>query len=489
VQEAGGWIQPNGFQGEVAMFFDRDFFFVRLKMRQGVPQRAKETALREGKLLRRNTKPTDDRAAAAMTAPIATTGEVFADGTTIDLIGGVQSGNPRLMVWNGSKEIVGSLVEHDGRLYEPAPINSGVLQELSLPTRCRSHGNTREFLTETCKLLANFVGLEEKPTALVGRIVLCGSLIDAVSVAPALMIVGPDTPRANRLVALLRCLCRHALRLTGVTPAGLCSLPSGARFTYLISQTSMSDKLRLLLDHASNRDRRIPSRGRLLDLFGVQVIHSDSVLAGESWPRRSIQISMIPTGRELPHLDLDTQRQIMSDFQPRLLSFRRANLRTAHKMRFDASQFSFVLQDLAHSFAAATPDDTKLQSELFDLLQEKGTEIQSETWLELNCVLLEAIVVAGSESPGGVVYIADLAEIAQEILRRRGERTVEIDPGVFGKRLKVLGFSTEPRDARGKKLRLTDAVLNRARLLTREFGGLEVGDDGPVNSTQQRKEI
>ncbi len=54
--------------------------------------------------------------------------------------------------------------------------------------------------------------------------------------------------RGNRLMVLLHCLCRHSLPLTGVTPAGLCSLPSGARFTYLISQANVSDKLRKLLD-------------------------------------------------------------------------------------------------------------------------------------------------------------------------------------------------------------------------------------------------
>jgi hypothetical protein len=453
-------------------------------------QKAKGTALREGKLLRRNMRPANNGAAAATIAyPIATTGEVFADGSVIDLIGSAQGGSPRLMLWNGSKEIIGSLVKHDGRLYEPEPINSSVLRELSLPTRCRPHGSTREFLAETCKLIANFVGFEEKSVALVGRIVLCSSLIDAVSVAPALVIVGPDTARANRLVALLRCFCRHALPLTGVTPAGLCSLPSGARFTYLITQTSMSDKLRSLLGHASNRDGRIPSRGRLLDLFGVQIIHSDSVFAGEWWPHRSIQISMVPTGRELPNFDLDTQRQIMGEFQPRLLSFRRANLGAARKLQFDASKFSFALQDLALSLAAATPDDAELQSELFGLLQEHDAEIRSGTWIELNCVLLEAILVAGRESPGGVIYVSDLAEIAQEILRRRGEREVEIDPGAFGKKLKLLGFATEPRDAKGKKLRVTDAVVNRVRRLARAFGCLEVGEDGPVNSTQQREEL
>ena len=52
----------------------------------------------------------------------------------------------------------------------------------------------------------------------------------------------------------------------------------------LISQPSISDKLRMLLDSAAHRDRKIPSRGRLLDLFGLQVIQSDSFAADDSTP-------------------------------------------------------------------------------------------------------------------------------------------------------------------------------------------------------------
>jgi hypothetical protein len=42
-------------------------------------------------------------------------------------------------------------------------------------------------------------------------------------------------------------------------------------------------------------------------------------------------------------------------------------------------------------------------------------------------------------------------------------------PGAFGRRLKVLGFVTEPRDAKGKKLRLTEAVRNRALQLAHDL--------------------
>jgi len=316
--------------------------------------------------------------------------------------------------------------------------------------------------------VVNLVGLEEKAASLVGRVVLCSAIVDVVPVAPALVIVGPDTARANRLIALLRCLCRHSIPLTGVTPAGFCSLASGARFTYLISQTAVREKLQKLLDDVSNRDQKIPFRGRLLDLFGVQVIRSDSALAGEFWTRRSIEISMIPTGQELPAFDQDVQEQIAVEFQSKLLSFRRASLRTARRLRFDASKIEFTLRDLACSLVAATPDDQELQAEVCDLLKDKDDEIRTEKWTSLYSAAIAAVLVVGYESPGGRVYVSEIAPLAQEILRRRGS-AAEINPAILGKILKTLGFTTEPRDSKGKKLNLAVAVPH-AEQLARDFG-------------------
>jgi len=420
-------------------------------------------------------------AAATIARPVATYGEQFADGSSIELIGGVHGENPQLMLWDRLKETIGATVEHHGQLYEPAPINTSVLQALIFPNRCCPHESTREFLAETCKLIANYAGLPEKFASLVGRVTLCSALAEAVSVAPTLEIVGPGIARGNRLMELLRCICWHALPLTGVTPAGLCSLASGARFTYLIGQETVSEKLRKLLDDASRRERKIPFRGRLLDLFGVQVIHSSSLLPGDSSPLRSIQIPTIPTEQELPPLDFDARHRITSEFQAKLLSFRRANLGVARKMQFDASKFTPALRDHARSLAAATPDDLELQAEVFDLLRAEDAEIRADKLIDPSAIAGEAVLVAWHGSPGGIAYVADLAAIAEEMLRRRGEES-RIEPAALGKQLKFLGFATE-RDAKGKKLRLTQAVRDRAQQLVREFGGPE-----PSNANQVKKE-
>ena len=245
----------------------------------------------------------DGHSATITPSPITTAGEVFADGSMIELVGGAHPAHPQLMLWDGSNDIIAPALEHNGQAYKPAPIDNSILQQLMLPMRRSPHGTTREFLVETCALIANLVGLDEKSASLAARVVLCSALIDAVSVAPVLLIAGPDTARAHRLVSVLRCLCWHSVSLTSVTPASFCSLANGARYTFLISQANISEKLQKLLDDASRSDRKIPFRGRLLDLFGIQVIQGESVFADNPWPLRSIRISMVPSETALPAFD------------------------------------------------------------------------------------------------------------------------------------------------------------------------------------------
>jgi hypothetical protein len=86
------------------------------------------------------------------------------------------------------------------------------------------------------------------------------------------------------------------------------------------------------------------------------------------------------------------------------------------------------------------------------------------------------------------VYVGDLAMTAQEILRRRGEE-VEVDPGAIGKNLKMLGFRTEPRDARGVRLRLSEQVRQQAQRLADELEIPESDARGAPASDKERKAI
>ena len=127
---------------------------------------------------------------ATVARPIATAGEVFTDGVMIELIAGANPEHPQLMLWDGSKEIVAPVVAYNGQLYEPARIDRSIHEQMTLPTCCWPHGTTREFLTEIRDLMTNLVGLDEKSASLAARIVFCSAVVDALSIAPALVITG-----------------------------------------------------------------------------------------------------------------------------------------------------------------------------------------------------------------------------------------------------------------------------------------------------------
>jgi hypothetical protein len=394
---------------------------------------------------------------------IVTAGGVFG-GASIELLRDEASDEPSLCLWDGSKERIGALVEYGGRSYKPPSISPSLWRELALPTHHTFHRSTRDLLADIRKLIFEFVGLPERIASIVARFVLFTWVIEAVPVAPGLAVTGPDTHAGGQLVNLLHCLCRHSLRMGGVTPARLCSLPSAMGFTLQISQAKIGDKLQSLLNDASRRDQKIPHRGELLDLYGGQV------LVSEDWrpSSRFLQIPILPGSRRLIELDLATQHQILAEFQPRLLGFRRLKLADAQKASYDASSLIFPLRELAQSLAAATPDDAVLRAEVVELLREEDTDIRSARWTDLGTIVVEALLVVCHEEKD-FVYVGELAEIAQEIRMDRGEQG-QVDSGTVGKRLKSLGFVTEPRDECGVRLRLGTDVCDRAHRLADVMG-------------------
>jgi len=102
------------------------------------------------------------------------------------------------------------------------------------------------------------------------------------------------------------------------------------------------------------------------------------------------------------------------------------------------------------------------------LLREDDAESRSARWTDPNVIAVEAVLTAWQESPGEAVYVSELSNIAQALLNGRGEN-LTIDPGSFGKRLKLLGFVTEPRDTQGRKLRLTESVHSHSLQLARDL--------------------
>jgi hypothetical protein len=400
--------------------------------------------------------------------PIPTFGEVFSGGMFVELVRTGGSVRPSLLLWDSRAPVVGQVIEFQGRRYEPRAIHDTVLRELKLPASVGSNRSVRELLAEICKLIDRFVGLPEKSAPLVGRFILATWLVDAMQTAPRLLIEGPDTARARQLIQLLHCSCRRALPMSALTPAGLCSLPSGLRLTLLLQQEVISPKLAALLKAATVRGNPVLRAGQLRDLFGAQVVLCDAGYGEETWVTPSIRAPCMPTAGRLPVLNIEQQQRISEDLQDRLLAFRFSNYQAACDTSFDSSKLAIPLQALSASLAAATPGDVELHGELHTLLQEENAEMEAANWVDPNTVIIEAILVHCREAKVQCVYVGEIAEMASKILQGRGESR-SLDPGETGRRIKSLGFATEPRDARGVKLRVTNAVCVLAHNLAHQL--------------------
>ncbi len=397
-----------------------------------------------------------------------TSGEAFPDGKFIELVRTSESARPSLLFWNGHTHVVGQVVEHQGRRYELLRIHGTILNELKLPTKVGTPVSACEILSEICRLIDQFVGLPEKFAALVGRSIMATWLVDAMTTAPRLLIEGPDAARAGQLMRLLHCCCRRALPMSAVTPAALCSLPSGMRFTLLLHQDAVSSKLAAILQASTVRGNPILRAGQLRDLFGAQAILSDAGFGDERWAVSSVRVPCMPNGAPFKILGTEQQQRIAEDMQDKLLAYRFSNYQAACATMFDNSQFAIPLQELSASLAAATPADVDLQAQLQELLQEENAEIRSANWVDADTVIIEAILAHCREAKQAAVYIGALAEMASKIREGRGHSR-ELDPGEVGRRVKNLGFSAEPRDANGVKLLLSNAVCVRAHELAHQF--------------------
>ena len=396
------------------------------------------------------------------------TGKLWANGNAIEP---VRDGmNPELLLllfWDGRKAITSSKIICDGKSYVPATIDPSILRALALPTGIVSCESPRKLLTDIAKLMAEFTGLPENSIAAASRWAL-STWFPEVQLAPGLSLIGPDITAGRQMFQLCHCFCRHPLLLTEVNAAGLRALPTEWNLNLLIQQSNLSAEVQRILNAARRSLGFIPRAGRLLDFHCGVATYTEFGQTGGSGVIPSLEISVVPTRQSLPILD-DTMRQkIANNFQPQLLSHRLKNFSKVLDSKFDATGLSPSLRELAQNLSACTPDDPDLQTQIPQFLLVQDKEIRSAAWLEINTVIVEALLAFIHEGKQDCIYVGELTEAAETILAGRGENR-KLEPRAIGARLRVLGLITEPRDSRGVRLVLTGEVSGRVHELAFNF--------------------
>jgi hypothetical protein len=372
-------------------------------------------------------------------APVLTTGEIFDDGTLIELVrSSTGSSKPDLLLWNGTVATIGPKVTHGGRFYESSEIPLSIYRAVLLPRGRVDCEPLRQLHGGIATLFVEHLGFADRESRLLASFCMVTWLADRLAIAPAVQISGPDQAAGVEVLRLLGCLCRHPLLLAEVTPGSFRSLPLQLSLTLLLSQREMKPAMSRLLCASSYRGVHLPgSRGTVVDAYGPKAIFGGSEL-GDLLEEGCIRIAMVPAQSRETALSDSARRTIADHFQPRLLHFRLKNLSSWRDSRVDAPAFTSESRRLACALGACLSEDPEFAREIVELLRPQDDEAREERLCAVDCVLIEVLwglVHHGTEKQ---ITVAELAKMATALLRSRGE-SLTYSAEEIGWKLRALG--------------------------------------------------
>ncbi|HEX3352953.1 MAG TPA: hypothetical protein VHS34_09040 [Terriglobales bacterium] len=394
-----------------------------------------------------------DNSGAAAPIPIAeTTGEVFPNGDMIELVASAPGEQPNLLLWDGETRFIAPQVEYGGRTYQAQELHGSVLGAMRLPPGAVDYGTTLQLFTELRDAFEKYLGFSANLAGLSAFWVLTTWFSDCLLNPPSLWVSGSDIDGAAGFLALLSCICRHGIRLTGVAKAGFLSLPLSFQPTLLVHQPSLRPELRSLWCESNYRGFVVPggSRGKVRDATCSKAVFWGMFGFAPPPSAGNIQIALFPPDHILPLLDDRVLNDIANHFQPRLLQYRLDHARQVRESRFVAPDLRFPICDLARALGACIQGDPNLALQVVPLLRSQEDLIDR---CDLNHALVEVLWPRVHQSARATVGIKIGAELTPEV------NTFLLTCG------ETRQYGSEEVGARAAKLGLTKKRTNTAALL------------------------
>lgn len=288
-------------------------------------------------------------------------------------------------------------------------------------------------------------------------------------VAPLLCIIAPLGVEKAQLLRLLSILCRRPLTLAEVTPAAISSLGK-LKPTFVFDEPNMSRRAARLLYTTNNYRHIALGNGRIIDAMSAKVVCSQEPLGDTLLASQSLEITLSPSGRQVPFLKVGACEQIAEEFQSKLLQYRLTNLGRirAPEPEFDVSELPAPMQDVARALGACIINDEELRLGVVQLLRERGEDAHFDPSSELGSTILEGLLFCCHSEGWSQVLSSELADIVNTIWEKRGEGR-KTTPESVGWKLRALGLRTEPLDGAGKGLRLTETLRAKVHSLAKGY--------------------
>jgi hypothetical protein len=228
------------------------------------------------------------------------------------------------------------------------------------------------------------------------------------------------------------------------------------------------DLLRFLRS-GSTQGGSVYRAGKPYPTFCAKVISSRPGPTDGALASRAVFISMLPTHRSLPELDLATQEKIGKEFQGKFLDFRLQNYsRISTKVILEMPDFTPRMRDLARALVAPLLGNRQLEQQLLDDLGSLNEEAKlsrhgEPEWAVATALFQECHCTRGSLTVGA------LTETVNEVLGRIGE-SYALQPRAVGDVLRSLRLRTRKLGNLGRGLRITQQLTGQVHRLACDLG-------------------
>jgi hypothetical protein len=395
--------------------------------------------------------------------PTATAGEVFSDGSFLELVRDPSRDlRPTLLRWDGKSATVASEMIVGERRYVPVENDPSLCRHLRLPSGIAPYGSTTQLFDRIRGLIAKYSGLSDRDSDLLTYFVFSTFFVECLETAPCVILHGCASAEAIALLRLLGCICRHPVLLTD---AGV-SIPRCLRPTRLICQRYTN--LEKLLAPLQLSGFGTSQYGSVHEISSATVIYVEDRELRSPCSDSCLRISIAPSGVLFSGIDAQREAAGFVELQNQLLRYRLVHLAKVKGSDFDVPGFSGSIRGLARTLGACIVDAPDLLTCLVMQLQEHDQAVRLDQISQIHPILIEALLVCCHERRADV-HIIDLAELVNGILSRHGE-SLELTARAVGGKLKTLGFRTVRLDSAGRGLYVLGENCKRIHELGKLYG-------------------
>jgi hypothetical protein len=175
----------------------------------------------------------------------------------------------------------------------------------------------------------------------------------------------------------------------------------------------------------------LSTREGLADLYCAKALYAGIRPVGDA-PDGAFSIHLAPFHGKLPVISDLAQRNLAADFQPRLVDYRIRNIGRVRDSGFDVPTLGSELRMLARVLGSAIVDAPELGANLVTILQDYQEETRAGDSTNEQCVVIEAMLDhSHSEQRDQLLYVGQLADISNRILKDRGSRE-KLQPKALG---------------------------------------------------------